>query len=74
MIYSVTFHRRPGRKVLTYWFNDRDKAYHFYESVKAFPKAQDAQILKIPVCTENTYSNDMPEDFIRSEAEWKKED
>ena len=41
MIYTVTFHVRPGKKVHTFWFTDRAKASAFLESVKKYPKTLD---------------------------------
>jgi hypothetical protein len=42
MIYSITFHVKPGRKVHTFWYTDKAKALAFLESVKKHPKVATA--------------------------------
>ena len=54
-IYSVAFHVKPGRKVHTFWFTDKEKALRFYESVKAYPKVIDYSILEMPANEADTY-------------------
>lgn len=55
MIYSVTFHHKPGRRVETMWFTDRDKAEYYYESVISNPKVLDAALLGLPICNAGHY-------------------
>ena len=55
MIYSITFHHKPGRKVETMWFTDRDKAECYYASVITNPKVLDAALYGIPICNADHY-------------------
>ncbi len=55
MIYSVSFHHKPGRKVETMWFTDRGKAEYYYESVISNPKVLDAALLGLPICQADHY-------------------
>lgn len=49
MIYAITFHVKPGRKVHTFWFTDKQRALTFLESVKDYPKTLDYSTMQIPV-------------------------
>ena len=64
MIYSVTFHRKPGRKVQTFWFTDKEKAVSFYGSVKENPKVTDTTFFCVPECEAESYDNAMTEPRI----------
>ena len=64
MIYSVSFHVKPGRKVHTFWFTDQDKALRFYESVKTYPKVIDYSIFEMPANEADTYDGIIEEGRI----------
>lgn len=63
-IYSVSFHVKPGRKVHTFWFTNRDKALRFYESVKAYPKVIDYSIFEMPANEAEAYDGIIEEGRI----------
>lgn len=64
MIYSITFHVKPGRKVHTFWYTDKAKALAFLESVKKHPKVLDYSMFEIPVATVTEYDGVVEEGRI----------
>lgn len=66
MIYTVTFHVRPGKKVHTFWFTDKQKALAFLESVKKYPKMLDYSTMQIPVNEATEYDGVIQEGPITS--------
>ena len=64
MIYSITFHVKPGRKVHTFWYTDKAKALAFLESVKKHPKVLDYSMFEIPVATVAEYDDVVEEGRI----------
>lgn len=64
MIYTVTFHVRPGKKIHTFWITDRQKALTFLESVKKYPKTLDYSTMQIPVNEATEYDGTIQEGLI----------
>lgn len=64
MIYAVTFHVKPGRKVHTFWFTDKQRALTFLESVKKHPKMLDYSTMQIPVDEATEYDGVIQEGRI----------
>ena len=64
MIFAVVFHVKPGRKVHTFWFTDKEKALAFLESVKKYPKTLDYSTMQIPVDEAEIYDGTVEEGRI----------
>ena len=64
MIYAVAFHVKPGRKVHTFWFTEKDKALAFLESVKNYPNTLDYSTMQIPVNECDVYDGKVVEGRI----------
>ncbi len=54
-VYFVTIHVKPGRRVHTFWFLDREKASRFYESLKKNPRVLDYRMYRIPITEAEEY-------------------
>lgn len=63
-IFSVSFHVKPGRKVHTFWFTDRDKAAAFLESVKKYPKTLDYSMYEMMADVADSYDGKVEEGRI----------
>ena len=64
MIYAVTFHVRPGKKVHTFWFTDKEKALAFLGSVKKYPKTLDYSAIQIPANEAAEYDGVIQEGLV----------
>lgn len=64
MIFAVSFHVKPGRKVHTFWFTDKQRALTFLESVKKYPKTLDYITMQIPVDEATEYDGVIQEGSI----------
>ena len=63
-MYSVTFHEGSRRTVHTFWFNSKEKAARFFDSLINNPKIKDAELLSIPVCDADAYNESVQEEYI----------
>lgn len=64
MIYGVTFHVNPKKRVHTFWFTDKEGALAFYESVKRHPNVLDHSMFQIPANEVAEYDGDVEEGRI----------
>lgn len=64
MIYAVTFHVNPRKKVHTFWFTGKEKALAFLESVKKYPRTLDYSTMQVPVDEAETYDGMVEEGRI----------